>query len=394
VPFVQKTGFKGSRKPIKGGYMNNKDFKRVQDRLGGVSRRDFMKLCSTLAATMALSTTVVPDIANAITSPTRPPVIWLHGSECTGCTMSLLRSEHPTLETLLFDMISLDFHETLSAGAGYQAKDAMYKSISENVGKFILVIEGAIPLANDGTFCRIAGKNFVDMVKEIGEQAGAVIAIGSCAAWGGVAAMEPNPTGCVGVNEVLPDTQVISLPGCPPNPYNLLSTVIHYLTFKTLPALDDENRPKFAYGRLIHEHCERRPHFDNGRFAKKFGDEGHRLGYCLYHLGCKGPVTYGNCSTSQFGDAGSGCWPVGIGHPCFGCSEKGVGFNIPQFTLSPVIHTTPFAGHTPITVERGEGASAGSAALMAGLAGAAVGAGVVFTAKLGGKENKNENKEA
>jgi len=374
--------------------MNQKDFERAQEQLGGVSRRDFMKLCSAVAATMALSGTVVPDIANALTSPSRPPVIWLHGSECTGCSMSLLRSEHPSIEKLIFDLISLDFHETLSAGAGHQAEEALHKSVEENAGKFILVVEGAVPLKNNGTFCRVGGKNFVDIVKEVGEKAGAVIAIGSCAAWGGVAAMDPNPTGCVGVSEVLPEKQVISLPGCPPNPYNLLSTIIHFLTFNKLPALDAENRPKFAYGRLIHEHCERRPHFDNGRFARKFGDEGHRLGYCLYYLGCKGPVTYANCSTSQFGDAGSGCWPVGIGHPCFGCAQKGVGFNVPQFTTSPIIHTTPAAAHAPISSERGEGVSAGSAALMAGAAGAAIGAGVVFTAKLGGKESKNENKEA
>jgi hydrogenase small subunit len=376
--------------------MNQKDFERVQEQLGGVSRRDFMKLCSAVAATMALSGTVVPEIANALTSPSRPPVIWLHGSECTGCSMSLLRSEHPTLEKLIFDLISLDFHETLSAGAGHQAEEALHKCVEENAGKFILVVEGAVPLKNNGTFCRIAGHNFVDTLKEIGEKAGAVIAIGSCAAWGGVAAMDPNPTGCVGVNEVLPDKQVINLPGCPPNPYNLLSTIIHYLTFNKLPALDAENRPKFAYGRLIHEHCERRPHFDNGRFARKFGDEGHRLGYCLYYLGCKGPVTYANCSTSQFGDAGSGCWPVGIGHPCFGCAQKGVGFNVPQFETSPILHSTPGANHAPIQPEREDNSgSKTEVALMAGLGGAALGAGAVFISKLGGKESEHEkNKEA
>ncbi len=374
--------------------MSKEDSNTVKSRLGNVSRRDFMKFCSAVAATMALPGTVVPDIAHALTSPTRPPVIWLHGAECTGCSMSLLRSEHPTLEKLIFDLISLDFHETLSAGAGHQAEEALHRAVEDNYGKFILVIEGAIPLKNSGVFCRIAGKNFVDTVKDIGRKAGAIIAIGSCASWGGVAAMEPNPTGCVGVQEVLSDKQVVSIPGCPPNPYNLLSTIIHYLTFKKLPGLDQQNRPKFAYGRLIHEHCERRPHFDNGRFARSFGDEGHAKGYCLYYLGCKGPVTYANCSTNQFGDAGSGCWPVAIGHPCFGCAEKGVGFNVPQFTTSPVLHTTPGAGSAPITLERGEGASPGSAALMAGVAGAALGAGAVFTAKLGGKEVDHEDKKA
>ncbi len=377
--------------------MNQEDFKSVQQKLGGVSRRDFMKFCSAIAATMALPGTAAAEMAKAITSPERPPVIWLHGSECTGCSMSLLRAGHPTLEKLIFDLISLDFHETLAAGAGHQALEVMEKTIEEHSGKYVLVIEGAVPLKDNGTFCRVGGKNFVDEVQHVGEHAAAVIAVGSCAAWGGVAAMEPNPTGCVGVQDVLKDKLVVNLPGCPPNPYNLLSTVVHYLTFKKLPALDKKNRPMFAYDRLIHEHCERRPHFDNGRFAHEFGDENHRKGYCLYYLGCKGPSTHANCSTLHFGDV-PGCWPVGIGHPCFGCAEEGIGFKMEQFELSPVYHTTPQAVHAPIhsEKERGGPAKGVEIALMAGLGGAALGAGAVFTSKLGDKKESghDENKEA
>ncbi|MDY0191134.1 MAG: hydrogenase small subunit [Desulfuromonas sp.] len=372
--------------------MKNKDFGQDQEQIGGISRRDFIKFCSTVAAGLALPMAMTTKIAHAITNPNRPPVIWLHGSECTGCTMSLLRSEHPTLEKLMLELVSLDFHETLSAGAGHQAEEALAHAVEANQGKFILIVEGAVPLKDGGIYCRVGGKNFVDIVRDIGPKAGAVIAVGSCASWGGVAAMAPNPTGCVGVSEVLKDKTVVSIPGCPPNPYNLISTIIHYLTFNKLPALDSENRPKFAYGRLIHEHCERRPHFDNGRFARAFGDEGHRQGHCLYYLGCKGPVTHANCSTSQFGDAGSGCWPVAIGHPCFGCAQKGVGFTIPQFTVSPILHPTPASGHVPITVERGEGVSPGSAALMAGLGGVALGAGAVFAAKLDKGSNHEDEK--
>lgn len=370
------------------------DVGQAHTRPDGVSRRDFMKFCSAMAASMALPASVAPRIAQAITDPQRPPVVWLHGAECTGCSMSLLRAEHPSVEKLIFDLISLDFHETLEAGAGHQAEASLEHTIESNYGKFILVIEGAIPLKDSGIYCRVAGKNFVDSVKETAAAAGMVIAVGSCASWGGVAAMAPNPTGCVGVQEVLPGTQVVNVPGCPPNPYNLLSTIIHFLTFNKLPALDSKRRPQFAYGRLIHEHCERRPHFDNGRFAREFGDEGHRQGYCLYYLGCKGPVTYANCSTAQFGDAGSGCWPVGTGHPCFGCTEQGVGFHMPQFSTSPVLHSTPTAGHAPITVERGQGVSPGAAALMAGVGGAALGAGIVFASKLENKEQHHEDEKA
>lgn len=374
--------------------MKQQYFDRIQEKLGGVTRRDFMKFCSSVAASLALPVTLAPRIAEAVTDPQRPPVIWLHGSECTGCSMSLLRAEHPSLEKLLFDLISLDFHETLSAGAGHQAEAALHHAMEANHGKYILVVEGAVPMKDGGVFCRVAGKNFVESVKEVAAGAGAVIAVGSCASWGGVAAMEPNPTGCVGVQEVLSGIPVVNIPGCPPNPYNLLSTVIHYLTFNKLPALDEKNRPKFAYGRLLHEHCERRPHFDNGRFARAFGDEGHRSGYCLYYLGCKGPITYANCSTMQFGDVGSGTWPVGIGHPCYGCTEQGVGFHMPQFSTSPVLHSTPPAGHAPITVERGTGVTPGSAALMAGLGGAAIGAGAIFVTRLGKKDAHHEDETA
>ncbi len=374
--------------------MKSADFNRIRHRLPGVTRRDFMKFCSAMAAAMALPVEISPKIAHALTSPGRPPVIWLHGSECTGCSMSLLRTDHPSIENLIFDLISLDYHETLESGAGKQAEESLHRAIEENYGKFVLVIEGAIPTKDGGIYCRIAGRNFVDIVKEVGEKAGSIIAIGSCAVWGGVAAAKPNPTGCVGVRDVLPDKQVIAIPGCPSNPYNLLSTITYYLTFNKLPALDRQNRPKFIFSRLLHDHCERRPHFDAGRFARQFGDEGHRKGYCLYYLGCKGPITHANCSTLQFGDAGSGCWPVAIGHPCFGCAEEGVGFAMPQFTTSPVMNVTPAATHAPINVERGQGVSPGSAALLAGVAGAAIGAGAVFTAKIGdGKQKEKQGHE-
>ena len=116
--------------------------------------------------------------------------------------------------------------------------------------------------------------------------------------------------------------------------------VLQYATYGTLPALDAEGRPKFAYGQTIHEHCPRRAHFDAGRFAERFGDEGHRNGYCLYKLGCKGPVTYAICSVEHFGEVND-AWPIGIGHPCFGCTEKGVGFAIPLHTTVEIRRPTP-----------------------------------------------------
>ncbi len=130
------------------------------------------------------------------------------------------------------------------------------------------------------------------MLADVAGKAAAVIAIGSCASWGGVPSSGPNPTGAVGVDALLKDKPIVNVPGCPPNPYTFLGVVLQYATAGTLPALDAEKRPLFAFDRYIHDHCPRRAHFDAGRFARQFGDEGHRHGYCLYQLGCKGPITH------------------------------------------------------------------------------------------------------
>jgi hydrogenase small subunit len=355
--------------------MKKKKFSLIQNQLGGVSRRDFIKYCSTMAVAMGLSASAGIDIAEAMASPRRPPVIWLSGQGCTGCTETLLRPSHPTLEHLILNLISLDYNETLCSGAGYQAEAFKKQSIEENAGKFILVVEGAVPTKDGGIYCMVAGKPFIEEVRQVGEKAAAVIAIGSCASWGGIPSADPNPTGATGVPKILDGKAVVTIPGCPPNGYNFLSTVAHFLTFKKLPALDALGRPKFAYDRLIHENCERRPHFDAGRFANQFGDEGHKRGYCLFKLGCKGPMTHANCPAILFNDVGSGAWPVGTGHPCFGCTEQGVGFNIPLHTQAEVKQVTPSALHAPIHTDHGSSVSPGAAALLAGAAGVAIGAG-------------------
>lgn len=368
--------------------MKDNHFEQLKEQLGGVSRRDFLKFCTVMAASMGLPLGAETKIANAITNPKRPPVIWISGQGCTGCTESLLRTSHPTLEHLILDVISLDYNETLNAGAGHQAEEFMQNSIEENKGKFVLVIEGAIPTKDDGIYCKIGGKTFLEIVKDTAKKAAAVIAIGSCASWGGIPSADPNPTGAKGAPEVLKDQTVVTIPGCPPNAYNFLSTVIYFLTYNKVPELDKLGRPKFAYGRLIHENCERRPHFDAGRFAEEFGDEGHRKGYCLFKLGCKGPVTYNNCSIKDFNDVGT--WPVKCGHPCFGCSEPGVGFNIPQFVeaeLQKESLFTPAATPAPIKVERGGKVSTGAAVLLGAAVGAAAGAAGVAASKAKTEDN-------
>jgi hydrogenase small subunit len=357
------------------------DFDALEDRLG-MSRRDFMKFCTVMASTMGLSAGADAAIAQAVESAKRPSVIWLHFQECTGCTESLLRANHPTIERLILDIISLDYHETLFAAAGHQAEAARRQAMKDNKGKYLLVVEGAIPTKDNGIYCKIGGETAVDMLKECAADAAAVIAIGSCAAWGGVPSTKPNPTGSEGAGAVLGKT-VLNLPGCPPNPYNLISTVVHYLTFNNLPDLDEKGRPKFAYGRLIHENCERRAHFDAGRFAKEFGDEGHRKGWCLYKLGCKGPETHANCPAVLFGDVSNASWPVGTGHPCIGCTEQGIVFTKPIHALAELKTVTPPVFFARPAEERGTGVTFAAAAALAAIAGAAAGGTAMLARNLG-----------
>lgn len=347
----------------------------------GMSRREFMQFSATLATTLGLPTGAHAAVQQAIEKARRPSVIWLHFQECTGCTESMLRAEHPTLERLILDVISLDYHETLFAAAGHQVEAARKAAMAANKGKYVLVVEGAIPTRDNGIYCKVGNKTAIELTRECAADAAAVIAIGSCASWGGMPSTDPNPTGAVGVNKII-DKPVVTIPGCPPNPYNFLATVVHFLTFGQLPPTDKLGRPLFAYSRLVHENCERRAHFDAGRFAKEFGDDGHRQGWCLYKLGCKGPETYANCPTALFGDAGAGTWPVGCGHPCIGCTEQGVGFAKPIHTLAKVKNVEPPASYPAIAENQGKGVSIGAAAVLAAVAGAAAGAGAVFTRKL------------
>ena len=347
---------------------------------GSVSRRDFVRLCTMAAAAIGLGPLAAARFVDAAERGVKPSVIWLQFQECTGCTESLLRTSHPPVDDLILDLISLDYHETLFAAAGHQAEAALRQTMRAHAGKYVCVVEGAIPTRENGIYCMIGGRTALEIVKDVAGQAGAVIALGSCASWGGVASADPNPTGATGVHEILTGTTVVNIPGCPANPYNFLGTVLQYATFGTLPALDGEGRPKFAYGQTIHEHCPRRAHFDAGRFANIYGDEGHRNGYCLYKLGCKGPVTHANCSVQHFGDV-DGAWPIGLGHPCVGCTEQRVGFRMPLHATVDIERPMPPDTYAPIRAPQGS-VSPIATGIAGAVIGALAGAGYVASKKL------------
>jgi hydrogenase small subunit len=285
----------------------------------GISRRTFLKFCASMASMMALSPDMANAIADALSKSQRPSVIWLSFQECTGCTESLTRSYTPTLESLIFDMISLDYHHTLQAAAGFSAEKSRDDAMRNFHGKYLLVVDGSIPLGDGGIYSTIAGRTNLDILQEAATGAAAIIAVGTCASFGGIPNANPNPTGAVSVSDIIKDKPIVNISGCPPIPAVITGVLAHYLTFGELPALDNLGRPRSFYSETIHDRCYRRPFYDQGKFAKTFDDEGARNGWCLFELGCKGPTTRNVCATTKWN--GGTSFPIESGHGCIGCSE-------------------------------------------------------------------------
>ncbi len=286
----------------------------------GVSRRDFMKWAAAMTALLSLPASFTPLVAKAAELTDRLPVIWLHMAECTGCSASLLRTEAPGVDGLIFDHISLEYHETLMAAVGWQSERILMDSIERHRGKFILMVEGAVPAGDSDFYLTIGphGKSGKYSAKKCSEAAAAIFAIGTCSSFGGVQAAHPNPTNAQALSKIT-NRAVINVPGCPPSEKNIVGNILHYILFGTLPSLDVFNRPKWAYGLRIHDLCERRGRFGAGEFVQEFGDDGAKKGYCLFKVGCKGPYTFNNCGKDRFNQGTS--WPVMAGHGCMGCSE-------------------------------------------------------------------------
>ena len=338
-----------------------KQHETLQDRLTqqGISRRSFLKFCTAMASLMALPPGTASAIAAALVQAKRPSVIWLSFQECTGCTESLTRSNSPTLESLIFDMISLDYHHTLQAASGFAAEKSRDDAMSAFYGKYLLLVDGSIPTRDGGIHSTIAGRTNLDLLQEAARGAAAIVAVGTCASFGGIPMARPNPTGAVAVSDLIKDKPIINISGCPPIPVVITGVLAHYLTFGELPALDELGRPKAFYGETIHDRCYRRPFYDQGKFAKTFDDEGARNGWCLYELGCKGPTTHNACATTKWN--GGTSFPIESGHGCLGCSE-------PNFWDAGSFYT-PLAAPT---------ANIGSIAAAAAIAGA--GAAVALSA--------------
>lgn len=299
----------------------------------GISRRSFLEFCAAVAVALGLSEAMAPTIQQAIAEGVigkaegkLVPVIWLELASCTGCTESFAQVDTPDIATVVLELISLNYSETLSAGAGRSLEQAKDETIE--AGGYIVIIEGALMEGWDGNALRIANEKGVDIVKHAVSNALAVVCAGSCSVDGGWQAAVPNPGGAIGIQNFLNKAfkageidkvpPIINVPGCPANPEHLVAVLVDVLLLNTLPDLDRNNKPELIFGQFIHENCPRRGHFENGEFVYQFGSVEEKLGYCLYPMGCKGPQTKNNCPVVRWNRRVS--WCVESGAPCAGCS--------------------------------------------------------------------------
>ncbi|WP_368298651.1 hydrogenase small subunit [Cytobacillus firmus] len=244
-------------------------------------------------------------------------LVYLELNGCSGNIISLLNGANPDFEYMIGSMVNLVYSNSLMAAEGEKAIERLMNALDED---YILAVEGAVALRDNGLY-NIIGTwkgtplTGLEAAKMLGEKASHILAVGACATHGGVSAARPNPSQSVGLQDVLPDKNMIKLPGCPVHPDWFLGTLAHILLYGD-PDTDNLGRPLMFYSTLIHDRCPRRPFFDRGIFAEKLGDK-----TCLFKLGCRGPVTRTDCPTRQWN--GHVNWPIGDDTPCIGCAQFG-----------------------------------------------------------------------
>jgi hydrogenase small subunit len=285
-----------------------------------LNRREFLRLCGATGAAVGLTNMIAPEIVEAFSGPAagHPPVVWLQGGSCSGCSVSLLNSVQPDIAKVLTEVISLEFHQTLMAANGDMAMNVLYEVEKRYAGKYYLVVEGSVSTGEAAMYSTLGEKGhepipFVHWVKRMGRSAKAVVAVGTCATFGGIPAAGSNPAGSQPVSAVLEGVPLVNVPGCPIHPDRVLGSLVHVIKYG-IPELDHLKRPKVFFGKPVHDLCERRPDFDRGHFAQKLSEPG-----CLYKLGCKGPMAFNDCPVRKYNNATN--WCVGANSPCLACVE-------------------------------------------------------------------------
>ncbi len=354
----------------------------MREILKSMSRREFIKYSAGLATLLGLSEVYVPQIASAIEGA-KTKVVWLNGASCTGDTVSLVNSDKPTPAEIVLDILSIRYMETIMAAQGDVAEAAFEETVA--AGNYVFALEGSVSTGAGGMYNIIKGKPVMDMIKKAASNSIANIAVGTCAAYGGVPAGGPNPTGCMGLKEFLGGSTVVNIPGCPAHPDWIVGTVTHILLFGKVPELDAQGRPKLFYGKLIHDNCQRRNSYERGEWLKEFGQDETDMLKCMAGKGCRGPITYSDCPIRLWNSGTNYC--IGASAPCAGCVEPAFpdfldpdGNIIPLY--SPVMQAAAFKEKLDAAAEP---QAASSSAVMGAVAGVAAGA---VGGYLAGKKSK------
>ncbi len=279
----------------------------------------------------------------------RPPdvkevhIVWLTaGLGCDGDTISITAAEQPSIEDVLLGAIpglpKVHLHNPVVAPeVGDEFMNFFYQAERGELDPFVFVVEGSIPNerikqegywaaqgTNPETGQPITTNEWID---RLAPKAWAVIAIGTCATYGGIHAMAGNPTGCMGLADYLgwgfrswAGIPIVNVPGCPVQPDNFMETVLYLLYqaagMSPMIPLDDKLRPTWLFGKTVHEGCDRAGYYEQGDFAHEYGSS-----KCIVKLGCWGPVV--NCNVTKRGwMRGIGGCP-NVGGICIGCTMPG-----------------------------------------------------------------------
>lgn len=300
----------------------------------GFDRRNFFRWALAATAINEFNEAFLPKLGAEVQKAVKDyPLIWMQTSACSGCSVSVINTIHPSIKNVILDQIlpghqlSLNYHSTLMAASGKLSIDALLETAVKYKGKYIFLVEGAIPTLDGGIYGTLGEENgkpvtMLEWMRRIAPDAMAVLTVGTCAAYGGVAAAKPNPSGSKGVGDVLKmlkiSTPVVNIPGCPCHPDWFIGTVARVLLYG-LPKpkeLDEHGRLKIYFGKSVHSRCIQREYMDIGVFVNKFGDAG-----CLLEIGCKGPFTYADCPVRQWNSGVN--WCISANAPCIGCTEPG-----------------------------------------------------------------------
>lgn len=326
----------------------------MPDQVGNVARRTMEELAEDIVESQGKSKKSLGPLEKVY-------VFWLAGMSCDGCTVSVSGATEPSVEDLITGSIPglplvVLHHYVLQLEAGDHYIRTLEKAEQGGLGgPYVIVYEGSIPDEN----LTIGGEPFAgegslplwapseqrrrvataEWVKRLAPGAAAVIAIGTCATWGGIPAAYGNATGSMSVMDFLGKDYrsvlglpVVNIPGCAPIGDNFTDAVQAILLFLQglgpLPEFDELGRPAWQFSETVHRHCVRAGYYEEGTFAKTYGDK-----ECLVEVGCWGPVV--NCNITERGAIShmGGC--MNAGGPCIGCTMPGFPDKFSPFYKAP-----------------------------------------------------------